>query len=354
MRGGKMRVRRVVKGIIMRMFVVVMGCNSGGVGGVEEGKNKYLQSLVNVSNEFLNVFTSFGEMVGSVLGLKADSKKSDVGNYFKTVQGTVEGVKTGLNKIVSEMKKEKNPNAEATATAVKTLVENTLDKIIEGAKVASEAIGNAGDPIGNIAPAAAGGGAGVAGFEIDSLVKGIKSIVNVVIRDGNAEAGDANKAEDGKTERTAAGDNEAGKLFASDNAGDSADKAKKVAADAAKAVGAVTGADILQAIVKNGSNAATNATKAKAKDGTIAGAIALRAMTKGGKFANASAADNEGVITSAVKGAAISAVTKALDTLTVAIRKTIDLGLKEVKNVMKINNDTPLASEQSDSGGQNQ
>ncbi len=77
-------------------------------------------------------------------------------------------------------------------------------------------------------------------------------------------------------------------------------------------------------------------------------------MTKGGKFANASAADNEGVITSAVKGAAISALTKALDTLTVAIRKTIDLGLKEVKNVMKINNDTPLASEQSDSGGQNQ
>ncbi|AFI31931.1 hypothetical protein Q7M_1475, partial (plasmid) [Borrelia crocidurae str. Achema] len=29
----------------------------GGVAGGEEGKNKFLQSLVNVSNEFLNVFT---------------------------------------------------------------------------------------------------------------------------------------------------------------------------------------------------------------------------------------------------------------------------------------------------------
>ncbi|ETZ18030.1 Variable outer membrane protein [Borrelia duttonii CR2A] len=94
-----------------------------------------MQSLVNVSNEFLNVFTSFGDMVGSVLGLSVESKKSDVGKYFKTVQskrevkegeikgkrgieGTVEGVKTGLNKIVADMKKESNPNSAATETAV--------------------------------------------------------------------------------------------------------------------------------------------------------------------------------------------------------------------------------------------
>ncbi|AHH07923.1 Variable outer membrane protein (plasmid) [Borrelia crocidurae DOU] len=333
---------RVILMMVM-MVVMVMGCNSGGVGEGEEGKNKFLQSLVNVSNEFLNVFTSFGEMVGSVLGLNVDSKKSDVGNYFKTVAGTVQGIKDGLNKIVAEMKAEKNPNAVGVESAVKKLVSETLDKIIEGAKTASEAIGDASEPIGNIATAAAAGGAGVVGSEIDTLVNGIKSIVNVVLKEGNSEAGDANKAEDGKTERTANGDNEAGKLFASANAGDTADKAKKVAADASKAVGAVTGADILQSIVKNGSSAATNATKAKAKDGTIAGAIALRAMAKGGKFANASAADNEGVITSAVKGAAVSAVTKALDTLTIAIRSTIDKGLKTIKEVMKININTTEA-----------
>ncbi|ETZ17054.1 Variable outer membrane protein [Borrelia duttonii CR2A] len=126
---------------MLMMLVVVMGCNSGGVAGGEEGKNKFLQSLVNVSSEFLNVFTSFGEMVGSVLGLSVESKKSDVGKYFKTVQSTVEGIKSGLNRIVAEMKEEKNPNAVGVESAVKKLVSETLDKIIVGAKVASEAIG---------------------------------------------------------------------------------------------------------------------------------------------------------------------------------------------------------------------
>ncbi|ETZ17325.1 Variable outer membrane protein [Borrelia duttonii CR2A] len=123
----------------------------GGVSGGEEGKNKYLQSLVNVSEEFLNVFTSFGDMVGSVLGLNLESKKSDVGNYFKKVQETVQGIKDGLNKIVAGMKKGGNSNATATETAVNKLVAETLDKIIAGAKIASEAIGDASDLVGNVA-----------------------------------------------------------------------------------------------------------------------------------------------------------------------------------------------------------
>ncbi|WP_051480221.1 variable large family protein [Borrelia crocidurae] len=342
--GARMRVKRIIL-----MMMIVMGCNSGGVKEGEQGKNKFLQSLVNVSNEFLNVFTSFGDMVGSVLGLNVNSKKSDVGNYFKKVQETVQGIKDGLNKIVSDMKKEKNPNAEATATVVKKLVSETLDKIIEGAKTASEAISDASEPIGNIA---AQNGGGIAGTEIDRLVKGIKNIVEVVLKEGNADAGTDKKA-DGLTARSNNAQNgEAGKLFDAANAGDAANS-KKSAADALKAVGAVTGADILQAIAKNGSSSAIDAAKANAKDGIIAGAIALRAMAKGGKFANDNAGTAE--VTTAVKGAAVSAVTKALDTLTVAIRKTIDLGLKNVKDAMKINsNANPVVSDKDASGAKNQ
>ncbi|AHH05648.1 Variable outer membrane protein (plasmid) [Borrelia miyamotoi FR64b] len=88
----------------------------------------------------------------------------------------------------------------------------------------------------------------------------------------------------------------------------------------------------LQVIVKNGANAAADADKAKAKDGTIAGAIALRAMTKDGKFANDNAGTAE--IATAVKGVAVSAVTKALDKLTIVIRKTIDLwALRKLKKL---------------------
>ncbi len=317
-----------------------MGCNSGGVAGGEEGKNKFLQSLVNVSNEFLNVFTSFGDMVGSVLGLNLESKKSDVGNYFKKVQETVQGIKDGLNKIVAKMKEEKNPNAEATESAVKKLLSETLDKIIGGAKAASEAIGDASEPIGAVAAQNNGGTAG----DINSLVKGIKGIVEVVLKEGKHDAGDDKKAEN-LSARTGV-DGEAGKLFGVGAIADTAN-AKKSAADVSKAVGAVTGADILQAIVKNAS-----ATVANAKDGTIAGAMALRAMAKNGKFANDNAGTAE--VTTAVKGAAVSAVTKALDILTIAIRKIIDAGLKEVKAAMKINtNATTVASENSGSGGQN-
>ncbi|ETZ17502.1 Variable outer membrane protein [Borrelia duttonii CR2A] len=257
----------------------------------------------------------------------------------------------GLNKIVSEMKKEKNPNAEEVESAVKTLVESKLDKIIGGAKEASEAIGNASELIGNVADNNAGGTAG----DIDSLVKGIKGIVEVVLeKEGNAEAGDDKKAEDGNTARNNDG---AVKLF--DGTTGAGDDAKKSATDASKAVGAVTGADILKAIVRDSGNAAKLAKHSAAiaaanvnapKDAEVAGGIALRAIAKNGKFANGNNANDAKKM---IERAIVSVVTKALDTLTVAIRKTIDLGLKEVKKVIKINNDTPLSSEKSVSGGGN-
>ncbi len=131
--------------------------------------------------------------------------------------------------------------------------------------------------------------------------------------------------------------------------------AAKAAKDAAKAVGAVTGADILQAIstgisgkaavLAKNSEANSNVTAANgATDATIAGAIALRAMAKNGKFAGPSSKSD--AVAAAVKGAAISAVTKALNTLNIAIRKTIDEGLKTVKDAMNINaNVTPVTTE---------
>ncbi len=233
------------------------------------------------------------------------------------------------------------------------MVESTLDKIIEGAKTASEAIGVAGDELlGNIAAA---NSSGVAGTDVEKLVKGIKGVVEVVLeKEGNAEAGDDKKAEDGNTARNNDG---AGKLF-DGTTGSGADD-KKSATDASKAVGAVTGADILKAMVRDSGNAAKLAKHSAAiaaanvnapKDAEVAGGIALRAIAKNGKFANGNNANDAKKM---IERAILSVVTKALDTLTVAIRKTIDLGLKEVKKVIKISNDIPLASEKSGSGGQN-
>ncbi|WAZ72839.1 variable large family protein (plasmid) [Borrelia miyamotoi] len=331
----------------MTLFLGFVSCNSSGTVAEESPQSRFLKSVISLGNDFLNVFTSFGDMVGGVLGFNSNTKKSDVGVYFKKVHDTVEGTKIALEKIVADMKTEGNPNAEATDTAVKKLIDNTLSKIIEGAKTAGEAIGDAGDLLGNVG---ATNVAGSAGTGVDSLVKGIKSIVDVVLgaKEGNADAGTDKKA-DGLTARTAnAADGEAGKLFAA-NAGD-ANNSKKVAADAAKAVGAVTGADILKAMVK-ADKAATKLAKgndgnagAAPKDAEVAGAIALRAMVKDGKFAGPTAESAD--YATAAKGAAVSAVTKALDVLTIAIRTTIDLGLKEVQEAMKINaSNTPVISD---------
>ncbi len=212
-----------------------------------------------------------------------------------------------------------------------------LDKIIEGAKTVSEAIGTKGDElIGNIAT---GNNGGAVGTEVDSLIKGIKGIVGSVLKEGNAEAGDNKKAEDGNGARNNDG---ACKLF--DGSTGAAGDDKKAAADAAKAVGAVTGADILKAMIKDNGDAAKLAKNsagiaasgvAVPKDAVMAGGIALRSMAKGGKFANGSnAADAKKIM----EGVALSAVTKVLDTLTIAIRTTIDKGCKNVKEAMKINN----------------
>ncbi len=329
--------RGVIKrSLLIFMILGVMGCNNG-VAELEK-KNEFLQALVSLGNDFVSVFTSFGDIVWSVLGLNLESKKSDVGKYFKKVQDTVQG----------------NPNAAGVESEVKKFVSETLDKIIGGAKTASEAIGTDGDElIGNVAAGGnAGTGNGVKGDNVDSLVKGIKDIVDVVLKGkGKYDAGNSKKAEDFSAERTAqAANGEAGKLFAAD--ADAAANAKKSAADAAKAVGAVTGVDILQAISKDDGAAKlakNNDGNAGAvpKDATIAGGIALRAMAKNGKFANANAADatNANVAIS-IQGTSISAVTKALDILTVAIRKTIGSGLQAVKEAMKINpENTPLTTE---------
>ncbi|ETZ17258.1 Variable outer membrane protein [Borrelia duttonii CR2A] len=123
-----------------------------------------------------------------------------------------------LNKIVAEIKKESNPNAAATETAVNKLVSEMLDKIIEGAKKASEAIGITGDElIGNVADKNT---AGVKAEEtsVKFLSEGIGNIVSVVlVQKGTASADDDNKAGDGGARTAAAGDGEAGKLFITGN-----------------------------------------------------------------------------------------------------------------------------------------
>ncbi|AHH11331.1 Variable outer membrane protein (plasmid) [Borrelia coriaceae ATCC 43381] len=206
-----------VKSICATLFIsLFLSCNNG----IEEfeKRNTFLSSLANLGNDFLDVFTSFGDMVTDTLGFKAATPKAKVGDYFKTVKEAVEGVKGKLNTIVEDMKSSNNPNAFATEAAVTKLVSEKLTKMIEGAKIVSEVIGNASELLGDVAETNAG-----AIGDVDNLVKGIKNIVDIVLKnEGNPDAGDDTSSVDesngnagAKRVTATAG---AGKLFGSDSA----------------------------------------------------------------------------------------------------------------------------------------
>ncbi|QFP42686.1 hypothetical protein F9Y90_06270, partial (plasmid) [Borrelia miyamotoi] len=159
---------------------------------------------------------------------------------------------------------------------------------------------------------------------VNALVKGIKEIVGVVLKG----KGDATATKTADAEKKSVGKLLGGK----DNGG-----TETQAAAASASIGAITGADILQAIassekaageptIEQAKNAAEIAIAKKEdnkelntakKDAVIAAGIALRAMAKDGKFA---AKSNEEKSAHAVNGVAASAVGKTLSTLIIAIR----------------------------------
>ncbi|BCR21449.1 hypothetical protein BKFM_00009 [Borrelia sp. HM] len=152
------------------------------------------------------MFTDLGDMVSDVFGIKADTKKSQIGDYFNKIADTMGSVKQKLQDELS-----KNGNYERVKKVVDKFIKETLDKIAEVAKeVASGAEGT--QLLGNMPDSNGGGAIG----EVDKLIKGIKIIVEAVeLKEGNPEAGtDKRGADDGNTQRTSAASGAGGELFA--------------------------------------------------------------------------------------------------------------------------------------------
>ncbi|AFI32187.1 variable large family protein [Borrelia crocidurae] len=137
MRGNRMkrmknRVKRNVKGI------VVMGYSSGG----RDLEKVFLSDIANLGKGFLEVFVSFGDMVTGILGIKAGTKKSEIGKYFSDIEKIMRTTKAKLNEIL-----EKNGQYEKVKTVVEQFISGTVDKIAEGAKEAAKGV-IGGDAIG--------------------------------------------------------------------------------------------------------------------------------------------------------------------------------------------------------------
>ncbi|ETZ17691.1 Variable outer membrane protein [Borrelia duttonii CR2A] len=221
-----------------------------------------------------------------------------------------------------------------------------ISKIEEGAKKA--ALGaNDSAVIGGVVKANVVGANTDLG-SIKNLVEGIKEIVDLVITEGDGQADKTNPADADKKN--------IGKLFGAKTDGDGAEE-KHIAA-ASASIGALSGSDILKAIAGANADASKDGKVKDAKDaaglalakGTstenddqlgdlvkkdaiIAGAIALRAMAKDGKFIVKDTAANK-TEAEAAKGLSANAINKAFSTLIMAVRNTVDSGLKTINNVL--------------------
>ncbi|BDU63439.1 variable large protein (plasmid) [Candidatus Borrelia fainii] len=325
--------KRITLSALLMTLFLLLSCGSGSA-NVEDPKSKFLQSVISLSNDFLNVFAK-------TLGFKAETKKNDIGVYFTKIAETMTSVKDKLQKEVAT-----NENDLKVKSAVDTLTEK-LDKIKEGAETAASGAATGG-VVGEIVKSNAAGN-GPDAESIKSFVNGIKTIVGIVLKDGDGQADKTTSVDEDKKN--------IGKLFGAQNSGNDKGAEDKHVAAASASIGAVTGADILQAIAAANANAkdgkVSDAKDAAAlalakgtanenedqlgdsakKDAIIAGAIALRAMAKDGKFIVKDTAANKTEAESA-KGVAASTVEKTLNTLTIAIRKTIDSGLNSINDAL--------------------
>ncbi|AHH07629.1 Variable outer membrane protein (plasmid) [Borrelia crocidurae DOU] len=299
---------------------------------MKDAEKVFLSEMVNLGKGFMEVFVSFGDMITGTLGIKAETKKSEIGKYFSDIEKTMKTTKVKLREIL-----EKNGQYEKVRKVVEEFISGIIDKIESGAKEAAK--GATDDDVIGGATADAGQDAVPAeASSVNLLIKGMKEIVGVVLKndEGNAEATKTAVDE----QKTIA------KLFGNTkNNGTDA-----IAAAVSASIGAISGADILKAIASSGDasdvaiDKATNASSiaiakkedkedldaAAKKDAVIVAGIALRGMAKGGKLA----AKNEAKSANAVNGVVSSAVNKTLSTLIIAIRNTVDSGLKKINETL--------------------
>nr|CAH61549.1 outer surface protein VlsE [Borreliella burgdorferi] len=354
-----MNTKKISSAILLTTFFVFINCKSQ-VADKDDPTNKFYQSVIQLGNGFLDVFTSFGGLVAEAFGFKSDPKKSDVKTYFTTVAAKLEKTKTDLNSLPKEKSDISSTTGKPDSTgSVGTAVEGAikevselLDKLVKAVKTAEGASSGTaaiGEVVDNAAAAKAADKDSVTG-----IAKGIKEIVEAAGGSKKLKAAAA-KGENNKG---------AGKLFG--KAGDAAHGDSEAASKAAGAVSAVSGEQILSAIVKaaaagdqegkkpgeaknpiaaaigEGDGDAEFNQDGMKKDDQIAAAIALRGMAKDGKFAVKN--DEKGKAEGAIKGAAESAVRKVLGAITGLIGDAVSSGLRKVGDSVKAaSKETPPA-----------
>ncbi|AXK69950.1 outer surface protein VlsE (plasmid) [Borreliella burgdorferi] len=342
--------KRISSAIFLLAFFVFTNCKNNAELVEAEAKHQaakdFYHAIIKLGYGFVDVFNAIGGLVSDVF-YKADPKKSDVKNYFESIAKILQDTQAKLDALSKEQGGgDRGTQVVDTSKKVSGWIKEMHKAVDDTAKA-----GDGGNE--SIANVAAGGDADNAGAgakanadSVTGIAKGMKAIVEAAKKAGvELKAADADDVADG---------NDAGRLFASGNNAGAADAAQGAAEKAGEAVSAVSGDQILKAIVDaaestggKGANTATNAVEAaiggdgnaaafgdaNMKKNQIAAAIVLRGLAKDGKFANANAAN--GKVKAAVKSAVESGVQKTMSSLSSLIRQSIVKELGKVANVVQ-------------------
>ncbi|UPA17329.1 variable large family protein (plasmid) [Borrelia coriaceae] len=332
-----------VKSICVTLFIsLFLSCNNG----IEEleKRNTFLSSLAKLGNDFLSVFTSFGDSFGGTLGFNA-VKSGDTGNaisaHFEKIGkglGDTKGKLDGLAKEISSIPHADNTGVDGVIKEVSEVLTKLIDSVSRLAGVTKEA-GKISDTNTSAAPPA-----GASAVDVKTVTEGVKAIIEIAnevaknsgvnfIQKGNngEQVKNATKA----VEAPVGSNNNKASANAGPNLADEVSKADPWAM-IAKIENAKTDGVILKGDDNNETGAlaiGTNSSHSNVGAATtadLAAAVAFKAMTKTGKFSAQN--DNEAV---AVKAAAVSAVNKVLGIINFIIRKTINLELDKIKSAVQ-------------------
>ncbi|AXK69945.1 vmp-like sequence (vls) (plasmid) [Borreliella burgdorferi] len=337
-----------------RLFASGNNGNAGGEAQAQGAAAKAGEAVSAVSGDQIlkAIVDAAGSTAGKGAGTAKDAVEAAIGGGNAGAAGVAFGDNMKKNQIAAAIVlrglakggKFANTNVAGGNGKVVAAVKSAVGWIKEMHK-AVEDTAKAGDggneSIANVAAggANAGNGAGADKGSVTGIAKGMKAIVDAAKKAGvELKADDADGADAGGNDDAgrlfasgaagAGGNDDAGRLFASGanaHAGANADAAQGAAEKAGEAVSAVSGDQILKAIVDaagstegKGANEAKDAVEAAIGDGNdgnegaafgagmqkknqIAAAIVLRGLAKDGKFANADNAANGAKVKAAVK-----------------------------------------------------
>ncbi|WP_233191713.1 variable large family protein, partial [Borreliella burgdorferi] len=350
--------KRISSAIFLLAFFVFTNCKNNAELVEAEAKHQaakdFYHAIIKLGYGFVDVFNAIGGLVSDVF-YKADPKKSDVKNYFESIAKILQDTQAKLDALSKEQGGgDRGTQVVDTSKKVSGWIKEMKKAVDDTAKAGT---GGSNDLIANVAAGGgdAGNGAKADADSVTGIAKGMKAIVDAAKKAGvelkpAAVAGDGGNA--------AGGGNDAGKLFANGAAVNADDAAEGAAAKAGEAVSAVSGDQILKAIVDAAestegkrANTAKNAVEAaiggdgdgegeafgagNMKKNQIAAAIVLRGLAKGGKFANANVAGGNTKVVAAVKSAVESGVQKTMSSLSSLIRQSIVKELGKVANVVQ-------------------